>query len=143
MENSAKQLSIFVENKAGSLNEIFEMLSRANIRIIASTLSDTTEYGILRLITDNNEAADRLLKSARKNSVIRDIVAVESSSSAGSLYTILHALTEAGLSVEYMYCFAQGGRSVTILRIDDNAAALDCIQRHGIKTLSNEDLLGL
>ena len=79
-----QQLSVFLENKSGRLNEILDILGKANIRIIAATVADTSEYGILRLITSDTAHAIKLLKEANVSANTSDVIALTCDSMAGT-----------------------------------------------------------
>ncbi|MFR9621103.1 MAG: acetolactate synthase [Rikenellaceae bacterium] len=143
MTQSVEQLSIFLENKIGSLNEIMDILSRADIRIIAATVADTTDYGILRVITDDTQRAYELLKASNKSCNKCEVIALSCDSSAGAFYDQLKRLTSAGVVVEYMYCFSVGTNAYLIMRVDDSAKAAEAIERNGLVTLANADLVNL
>ncbi|MFI3239874.1 MAG: acetolactate synthase [Bacteroidales bacterium] len=143
MKTTLQQLSIFLENKIGSLIEIMQILSKADIRIIAATVADTTEFGILRLITTDNAKAGELLKEANKNSSKSEVIAIACDSSASSFYENVNILTSGGVVVEYMYCFSVKGQAFLILNVNDDAKALELLTAAGVKTISNNDLINL
>ncbi len=143
MKTTLQQLSIFLENKIGSLYETMDILSKADIRIIAATVADTTEFGILRLITSDNERAYDLLRAAHKNTNNSEVIALACGSLAGSFYEELQKFYAEGVVIEYMYCFSIGEKAVMIMRVNDTAKALEIAQNKGIETLSNEDIASL
>ncbi len=143
MKTTLQQLSIFLENKIGSLTETMDILSRADIRIIAATISDTTEFGILRLITSDNAQAYDLLRGADKNANISEVIALSCDSLAGSFYEELKKFHSEGVVVEYMYCFSTGQKAVMIIRVNDTPKALEVASSKGIITLSNSDLISM
>ena len=87
-----QQLSVFLENKSGRLNEILDILGKANIRIIAATVADTSEYGILRLITSDTAHAIKLLKEANVSANTSDVIALTCDSMAGTFAKELNIL---------------------------------------------------
>ncbi|MFR9651480.1 MAG: acetolactate synthase [Rikenellaceae bacterium] len=134
------QLSIFLENKIGSLYEVMDILSGADIRILASTVSDTTEFGILRMVTSDNERAYTLLRAASKSCSRSEVMAILCDSSANTFYKELKGFASEGIVVEYMYCFADQHSAVLIMRVNDLDKALAVAADKGIRVLSNEDL---
>jgi len=135
-----KQISIFLENKYGKLNELLTLLSKENIRIIAATVADTTEFGILRMIVSNAPKAYQLLKNNNVNVHLTDVLAIATSSSAGSFADILTHFTNAGLSIEYMYCFSFKEQSVLILRTNHRESALDVIRKQNLNYITENSL---
>ncbi len=143
MKTTLQQLSIFLENKIGSLYETMDVLSKADIRIIAATVADTTEFGILRLITTDNDRAHELLRAAQKNTNKSEVIALACDSLAGSFYEELKKFYAEGVVIEYMYCFSIGEKAVMIMRVSDTQKALEVAEAQGIETLSNSDIVSL
>jgi len=135
-----EQLSIFVENKSGRLAEVTEILARNGINIRALSLADTADFGILRLIVDDMEKTNTLLKDGGFTVGRNEVVAVEVPDRPGGLAGILSALQGKGINVEYMYAFVQKseGNAVLIFRFDDIEKAIDTLHKAGIKTLTGE-----
>ncbi len=143
MKTTLQQLSIFLENKIGSLNETMDILSKADVRIITATVADTTEFGILRLITSDNERAYELLCKAGKNTNKSEVIAIALNSGASSFHNELQKLYTGGITVEYMYSFSVKDRAVMIMRVNDTAKAMGIAESNGIVTLSNEDIVSI
>jgi hypothetical protein len=140
---TVNQISIFVENKYGKLCEILALLAEENINIIAATVADTSEYGILRLIVTKPEAAYSILKKNNVNAFLTDVLAIVTDSSAGSFAETLKYFTQSGLSIEYMYCFSLNGKSILILRTNNREAAREVIRRRNLGYLSENDLINI
>ncbi|MDR1102536.1 MAG: acetolactate synthase [Tannerella sp.] len=140
---SINQISIFIENKYGKLCEILTLLAGEQIRIIAATVADTSEYGILRLIVSDPQRAFRLLKENSVGANLTEVLAIASPSSAESFASTLCCFTRSGLSIEYMYCFSLDGKSILILRTSDLEAARDVIRRQNLEYLTENDLMNL
>ncbi len=143
MKTTLQQLSVFLENKIGSLYEIMDILSNAEIRIVAATVADTSEFGILRLITSDNERAYDLLRAAQKNTNNSEVIALSCNSLAGSFYEELQKFSDAGVVIEYMYCFSIGEKAAMIMRVSDTAKALQIAEEQGIATLTNDEIISL
>lgn len=137
------QISVFVENKFGRLNEILSFLSKENIRIIAATVADTTEYGILRLITTNQHKAFQLLKAQGVSANLSDVLAVKVDSAIGKFTETIELFTKAGISIEYMYCFSVNSEAVMILRPNNLEAAHEVIRRNNLNCLTESELNSL
>jgi hypothetical protein len=138
----AEQISIFIENKSGRLAEVTDLLARNSINIRALSLADTADFGIFRLIVNDADTAERLLKDRGFTVARNEVVAVEVPDRPGGLAGILAALQGKGINVEYMYAFVQRseGNAVLIFRFDDVAKAVAALGAAGIRTLSNEEM---
>ncbi len=139
-----EQLSIFLENKAGRLAEVTRTLAENGVNIKALSLADTTEFGILRLIVDDNEKAKTALKDAGFTVGFTGVVAVEVPHRPGGLNQILQILGERGINLEYMYGFHhQGENAVMIMRFDRTAPAVETLREKGVRIFSGEELCGV
>ncbi|GHT71245.1 amino acid-binding protein [Bacteroidia bacterium] len=137
------QISIFLENKYGKLSEILALLGKENIRIIAATVADTSEFGILRMIVSDAQEAYRLLNENNVNANLTDVLAITTESSAGTFASTLALFTQAGISIEYMYCFSVREKAILILRTNNRESALEVIRRQNLGYLSENELLNL
>ena len=137
------QISVFIENKYGKLSEILTLLGSEEIRIIAATVADTSEYGILRLIVTEPQKAYKTLKDNNVIANLADVLAIKCSSSAVSYAQTLNCFTQSGLSIEYMYCFSLKEKSVLILRTNDKEASIEVVCSNQLEYLCKNDLLNL
>ena len=137
------QISIFLENKYGKLNELLTLLSKENIRIIAATVADTTEFGILRMIVSDAHKAHLLLKNNNVNVHLTEVLAIITESTARTFASTLSLFTKAGLSIEYMYCFSAKEKSVLILRTNNRDGALNVIREHHLDCITENNLINL
>ena len=140
---TVNQISIFLENKYGKLSEILALLAEENIRIIAATVADTSEYGILRIIVSDPQKAYKILKSNNVSANLTDVLAIVTNSCAGSFAQALTHFTKAGLSIEYMYCFSLNDKSILILRTNNREAAREVIRRQNLEGICESDLMKL
>ena len=134
-----KQLSIFVENKAGRLAEITAELAKAGVDIRALSVADTTNFGILRLIVDKPDEAERILREAGLTVSLTGVIAVGIPDQPGGFAAAMKALAAAGVGVEYMYAFISRdeGRACVILRFtqEDTDKAVAALQAAHIEIL--------
>ncbi len=140
---SIKQLSIYLENKPGKLAEALRFIKEAGINIRALSLADTSEFGILRLITSDLERAEELLS---QQALVKstDVIAVEVDDRSGGLLEILEVLNQANVNIDYMYAFTARVKSAyAVLRVDDCALAEQYLHDSGITTLKGKDLMNL
>lgn len=140
-----KQISIFLENRAGRLEEITRVLAEGNINIRALSLADTSDFGILRLIVNQPEEAMKLLRkvgfTVRENSVF----AVEVDDQPGGLHRILRLFGNAGISIEYMYAFFEkkSEKAVMIIRVEKTDQAINALREANISLLSSQEVYKL
>ncbi len=137
------QLSIFIENRSGTLIKVLNALKEANIQIIASTIADTAEYGIYRLICSSPMRACEELKAANVAVALSDVFAIEIDDKPGRAADAVKSFSEAGISITYMYSFLLRGKGILIFRTDNNELAKQVIARDGLKSVSEEDLAAL
>ena len=137
-----KQISVFLENKAGRLAHVTGVLADAGVNILALSLADTSDFGILRLIVDRPQVADAILKKHNIVSMLNEVTAVEVENHPGGLYRILKALDGSGTNVEYMYAFAEprSQKAALIFRFDDPARAVNALGKAGISIFAQMDL---
>mgnify|MGYP000756069302 FL=1 len=140
---TVNQISIFLENKYGKLSEILALLAEEKIRIIAATVADTSEYGILRIIVSDPQKAYKILKGNNVSANLTDVLAIVTNSCAGSFAQTLSCFTKAGVSIEYMYCFSANEKSILILRTNTREAAREVIRRQNLEYICESDLIKL
>ena len=140
-----KQLSIFMENRAGRLADIMRVLGDARINIRALSLADTSDFGILRLIVNNVDQAMKVLKDSHHTVSLTDVIAVEVPDKPGGLASVLEPLRDAGVNVEYMYAFVEKAtdKAVVIFRFEDLDAAVRVLGKAGVSVLPAETVYKL
>lgn len=139
-----KQLSVFVENRPGRLSAITSILAEANINIRAITTADSKDFGILRLIVDNTDAAIKVLKEKDVLVTVSNVIAVTAKDTPGGMAGMMDVLYKDNISVEYMYSAFLNPSDVTaclILRVDNNDSAIEALTEAGYKLVSEEELM--
>ena len=140
---SIKQISVFVENKPGSMNAMTDVLASNNIDMRALSLAEAADFGIVRIIVDNVYAATTVLKDAGYIHSITPVVGVAIPDTPGGLNKVLQVLTDAKVNVEYMYAFLGGKdaeHAYMIFRVQDNAAAVAALASRGIQVVEQEEI---
>ena len=140
MALTIRQLSIFLENKSGRLGEVLAALARGQINIIALTIADTSDYGLLRLIVSDPEKACALLKESGFSVNLNEVLSLEMATTPGSLAAIMGKFAEAGVGVEYLYAFSFGAKAVMVMRTTNRPLALEIITSHSWKLITENDL---
>ena len=140
---SVKQLSVFLENRPGRLETVAQILGDANISILALSIADTKDFGILRLLVDKPDLGGKVLCDNGILCQISDVTAVEIGSAPGSLARVLVLFKEANVNLEYMYAMAEpyGRHPVMIFRFDKVKPVQTIFEKNGLKLISQEDLL--
>jgi len=137
-----EQVSVFLENKPGSLEEVTRILKEANINIRTLSLADTTDFGILRLIVNNVDTTSRVLRDNGFRVSRTTVVAVEVPDRPGGLHSILAVLKNDNILVEYLYAFVEksGENAVIIFRFDDSDAAIEVLRKNNFNVILGEKL---
>jgi hypothetical protein len=137
-----EQISVFLENKAGRLSEVTGILAEARINIRALSLADTSDFGILRLIVNDNAKAVEVLRQHGFTVGKTDVVAVEVDDRPGGLHRILQVLFKGNVNVEYMYAFVQqsGSNAVIIFRFDNLDEAVRVLTENAVRVIAGEQL---
>ena len=136
-----KQLSVFIENEEGRLEEVLDVLKEEQINIISLSLADTSEYGILRLITTKPEAAQAALKNKGFTARLTGVLAVRLSHQVGTLQEMLGIVCKAGLNVEYMYVLSNKEEDSSIIcKISNGDEAAELLESREVKLFSQEDI---
>ena len=136
------QLSVFLENRPGSLMEPLKILADADINLVSISLADTEQFGILRLVLKDWEFAKSVLEKDGWVVNVSDVVAVDVDDQPGGLAQMLGILAEAGINIEYMYAFAlrRNVRAVLLFRFEDPDAAIEVLQKAGIGIVQEADM---
>ncbi|MEW6443326.1 MAG: ACT domain-containing protein [bacterium] len=139
---TAKQVSIFLENRAGRLAEVTRLLGDRGINIRALSLADTADFGILRILVNDVETAVALLKQEGLTVRQTDVVAAEVPDRPGGLAHLLEILSGEGINVEYMYAFvrSRAESAIMIFRFDETQKAVEVLSRHGVRILPEDEL---
>lgn len=131
-----KQIAVFLENKAGKASACCKILKDANVNLLALALADTQDFGILRLITEDNDKALSALREAGYVSSEVELVGLEVPDKAGALSDLLIALGDGGVNVEYMYSYAEAdGRAKIAFKTAMPEKAMEVLQKAGAKLL--------
>lgn len=134
------QLSIFIENRAGTLVKVLDILKQSNIQIVASTIADTAEYGIYRLICSEPSRAYQELKNAGVAVALSDVFALELDNEPGCAADAIRAISDAGIGITYMYTFLLNGKGILIFRTEDTEKARETIILNNLKFIAEKDL---
>jgi hypothetical protein len=134
------QLSIFIENRSGTLVKVLEALKEANIQIIASTIADTAEYGILRIVCSEPQRACEELKKAGIAVAISEVFALQLDNKPGGAADVITLFSKAGISITYIYSFLYAGKGILVFRTDNTELARETITNNNLPFLDEKTL---
>ena len=142
---SLKQLTVFVENKQGTLVDITDTLAKHNVNIRALSIADTQDFGILRLIVNDNDTALKTLADEGYLIKTTDVVGVKIGDAPGKLSMALNVLDENNINMEYLYAFMSRTEkhAYVVLRVADNAAAETALENAGFHLITDADVAKL
>ena len=139
---SIMQISVFLENKSGSLANLTSVLAENNVNIQAMNVAETSEFGIVRMIVEEVYSEANILKEEGYVCKLTPVVAITIGDRPGSLNNAINILNNAGMDVDYLYAFL-GGRAMDtahiILKVADNSAAEAALRSKGVELLTQED----
>lgn len=140
---SVKQISVFLENRPGCLNEMTQALADAQIDLRGLSLAETSDFGIVRLIVDDVLGTATVLKDSGFVASLTDVLAVEVPNVPGGLNKVLCVLNKAGINIEYMYAILGNKKSETaymIFRVSDNEKAAMALEKESVTILNQTAL---
>ena len=137
-----KQLTVFVQNKKGTVVSVTKILSENNINLRALSVAETQDFGILRLIVSDEKAAERVLSESGYIIKVIDVVGVKIGDEPGKLSEALAVLDKADINVEYLYAFMARTEkhAYVVLRVEDNGVAEAALAAAGFKMISEADI---
>ncbi len=137
-----KQLTVFVENKQGTVVSVTEALSRQNINLRAMSIAETQDFGILRLIVNDEAAAEKILAEEGHLIKINEVVGIKIGDEPGSLSEVLKVLDAHKINMEYLYAFMSRTEkhAYVVIRVEDNAAAEGALAEAGFKLITQADI---
>jgi len=137
-----KQLTVFVQNRKGTIVAVTDILSKNNINMRALSIAETEDFGILRLIVNDEDAAEKVLKEQGYLIKVVDVVGVKIGDEPGKLTSALDVLDKADINVEYLYAFMARTEkhAYVVLRVEDNEAAESALANAGFKLITEADI---
>ena len=139
---SIKQITVFVQNKKGTVASVTEALSKNHINLRALSIAETQDFGILRLIVNDEKAAEKVLSDNGYLIKVIDVVGVKIGDEPGRLTAALEVLDKADINVEYLYAFMARTEkhAYVVLRVEDNAMAEAILTGAGFKMIREGDI---
>ncbi|MDR3334571.1 MAG: ACT domain-containing protein [Treponema sp.] len=132
-----RQISVFLENNAGRLGDVTRVLAQAGINLRAISIADTADFGILRLIVNNNEAAIKALNDAGFTTRETPVAALEIEDAPGSLAQVMELFQNSKVNIEYLYASlsTKPGKAVVIFKLEDHEKGLQIVRANGLSTI--------
>ena len=135
-----RQLSVFLENRTGRINEVTRILADNGINLTAFSLAENAEFGILRLIVSDVDMAVKVLKEANFGVSVNNVICLTCGNVPGSLATILEHLAKEEVFIEYMYAFSQGDTANIVIRPTDVPRGVEILGRCECGILNSQNL---
>lgn len=140
-----RQLTVFVENKQGALVSITDTLSKNNINLRALSIAETQDFGMLRLIVNDAETAEKVLREDGYIIKVNDVVGVKIGDTPGKLSAALRVLDEKKINMDYLYAFMARTEkhAYVVIRVEDNDAAEKALEDAGFHIITEADVCKL
>ncbi|MBR6024316.1 MAG: acetolactate synthase [Methanobrevibacter sp.] len=140
-----KQLSIFLQNRMGSLAKPLEVLTVADVNIRAMCMADTSEFGILRLVVDNPEKGKEALEQNNFLVKMTEIIGVEMNDAPGGLTSVLNTIKDNNIDLEYLYAFTHDkkDKAILLLHTDDIDRLINVLNENNITIVPSEEVYNL
>ncbi len=137
----AKQLTVFIENRAGRLSEVLGVLKENKVNILSLSLADTTEFGLLRLIVDKASLGKEKLTENGFSSLLSDVSIIKIPHKSGSLQSLLKIIDDNKINIEYMYGLSiESDEAYVVLKASDTEKIDKVLDASGVKTISCDEL---
>ncbi|HIW58151.1 MAG TPA: ACT domain-containing protein [Firmicutes bacterium] len=140
-----KQISVFMENRPGRLAEITKVLSDNDIDVRAINIADTTDYGILRMIVNDEVKAEKVLRENNMTASVTDVIAISIPDTVGAFSTVINLLKDKGISIEYIYSFIgeKSNKAVIVIKTNKLDESLETLKNNGVAVLTKEEVNNL
>ncbi|PKQ30280.1 MAG: amino acid-binding protein [Actinobacteria bacterium HGW-Actinobacteria-10] len=135
-----RQLSVFIENKAGRVSEVTDILGEKGVNIRGFSVSDTADYGILRLVVDRPDDAILALKEHNFTVKVSDVLCIKLQDEPGALAKVLKMVSDAGVNIEYVYSLIS---TYVVINVSDADSAYQMLKDKPVQLVSHDELASL
>ncbi len=136
-----KQLSVFIENREGRLEEVLDVLKQSGVNIVSLSLADTSEYGLLRLLVNKPEAGKNALRENGFSAMLTDVLGVKLCHRVGYLQELLEVICKNHINIEYMYALSTGTDDASIvIKTSDLEKAAEILKETDVELVSQEEI---
>ena len=136
-----KQLSVFIENREGRLEEVLDVLKQENVNIVSMSLADTSDFGLLRLLVNKPEAGKKALSEKGFSAMLTDVLGIRLCHKVGQLQELLSVICKANINIEYMYALSTGTDDASIVfKTSDLAKAASLLEGTDVELVAAEEI---
>ncbi len=136
-----KQLSVFIENREGRLEEVLEVLKKENVNIVSMSLADTSDYGLLRLLVDRPDAGKQALRDNGFSAMLTDVLGIRLAHRVGQLQELLEVICKSHINIEYMYALSTGTDDASIvIKASDLDKAAELLKETDVELVAASEL---
>lgn len=136
-----KQLSVFIENREGRLEEVLDVLKQAHVNIVSMSLADTSDYGLLRLLVDKPEAGKDALREQGFSAMLTDVLGIRLAHRVGQLQELLEVICKSHINIEYMYALSTGNDDASIvIKTSDLEKAAEVLKETDVELVAASEL---
>lgn len=140
---TVKQISVFLENKTGRINEVTRILGSNGINLSAFSIAENSDFGIMRIVVCDIERAVEILKQANFTVSITEVVCLNCPNTAGALAKVLDYLAAEEIFIEYMYAFSQGDTASIVIRPNEINRCIEVLQHHKAELIGTNQLYSI
>lgn len=138
-----KQLSVFIENREGRLEEVLDVLKQENVNIVSMSLADTSDYGLLRLLVDKPEIGRKALREKGFSAMLTDVLGIRLAHRVGQLQELLEVICKAHINIEYMYALSTGTDDASIvIKTSDLDKAAKLLDETDVELVTGKEIQG-
>ena len=136
-----KQVSVFIENREGRLEDVLDVLKQNNVNIVSMSLADTSDFGLLRLLVDKPEAGKDALKEKGFSAMLTDVLGIRLAHRVGQLQELLDVICKSHINIEYMYALSTGTDDASIvIKTSDLQKAVELLQETDVEFVTGKEL---
>ncbi len=136
-----KQLSVFIENREGRLDEVLDVLKKENVNIVSMSLADTSDYGLLRLLVDKPDVGRNALHQNGFSAMLTDVLGIRLAHRVGQLQELLEVICKSHINIEYMYALSTGTDDASIvLKTSDLNKAAEILKETDVELVAGHEL---
>ena len=136
-----KQLSVFLENREGRLEDVLKVLKDTNVNIVSMSLADTSDYGLLRLLVDKPQAGKDALQAEGFSAMLTDVMGVRLSHKVGQLQELLQVICDSHINIEYMYALSTGTDDASVvIKTSDLAKAAELLEKTEVELVAASEI---
>jgi hypothetical protein len=142
---TVKQISVFLENKSGRLLELTKCLGEAGVNIRALCVADTSDFGVVRLIVNDPDKAQKALHGCDFTVKEAIVIAVEVADVPGGLSDVMEPLVQQDMNIEYLYCFLEKAaeKAIVIIRVEEAEQAIGALKLAGLRVVPADELYSM